>query len=232
MRRSYIFILFLLPYLITAQGVKRDSILFTGVVFESDSMKPLVAAHFLINKSKGGITDREGHFYFHATTGDIIQFSYMGYKTVLFIIGDTLPGIDYLLGIRMTKDTIPLKEVIIYPRIIGDIKTVMTNTRVDSRRTQNAAHNLQIAVYQGITNQNKEWDAEMNQKYVLDQYNKENMNQGLIPQDQMINFTAVIPFTVFAIKQINKEEKLPLKISKEEENTIKSLFMREIETKW
>lgn len=155
----------------------------------------------------------------------------MGYKTVLFIIGDTLPGIDYLLGIRMTKDTIPLKEVIIYPRIIGDIKTVMTNTRVDSRRTQNAAHNLQIAVYQGITNQNKEWDAKMNQKYVLDQYNKENMNQGLIPQDQMINFTAVIPLTVFAIKQINKEEKLPLKISKEEENTIKSLFMREIETK-
>ena len=216
------------PFKLTSQEFVSDSILFSGVVYESDSMQPLEAAHFII-KNKGGITDQTGQFNFYANTADTVHFSYMGYKTVEFIVIDTLSDLEYLVGIRMTRDTIPLKEVVIYPRIVGDIKMAMTNTQVESQQAQNASQNLKIATYQGL-NSKPVWDAETQTKNAIDQQNMRNMNRGMIQPGDMISFTALIPLTFFAIKKLSGNEKEVKKITLEEENKIKSMLFKDVET--
>ncbi|MBN1183159.1 MAG: carboxypeptidase-like regulatory domain-containing protein [Bacteroidales bacterium] len=219
-------LLLLIPFKLVSQEVTSDSVFFSGIVYESDSMKPLVAAHYIV-KNKGGITDQQGHFYFHANTGDTVRFSYVGYKTVMFVVTDTLPSLEYLVGIRMTRDTIKIKEVVIYPRIIGDIKMAMTNTQVESQQSQNAMNNMKLAAYQGLTSQ-PVWDADQHTKNAIDQQNYRNMNRGMIQPDQMVNFTAVIPLAYFAIKKLAGKEKEVRKITVEEEYKIKSMLFKDV----
>lgn len=214
---------------VDAQTEIKDSILLTGIVVEGDSLNPLVATHFIINNDKGGITDKDGHFHFYARIGDTIQFSYVGYKTVMVILIDTLPPIDYLLGIRMTQDTIPLKEVIIYPRIVGDINTLMTNTSVQSKSMDNAANNIRFAKFQGLTQPSTEWDADMSQKLMMQQQTEKNINKGLISPDQMISITAVIPLTYVAIQRLKEGPRIEPKLTIEEESKLKSLFKEDVE---
>ena len=221
-----LFLLLLFPLRLFSQELVSDSILFTGVVYESDSMQPLEAAHFIL-RNKGGITDLAGQFNFYANSGDTVRFSYMGYKTVLFVITDTLSELEYLVGIRMTRDTIPLKEVVIYPRVIGDIKMAMTNTQVESQQSQIASQNLKIATYQGLTSQ-PVWDADMQTRNAINQQNERNMNKGMVPSDQMLNFTAIIPLTYFAIKKFAGKEREVRKITIEEEYKIKSMLFKEV----
>ena len=147
------------------------------------------------------------------------------------ILCDTLPAIDYLLGIRMTQDTIPLKEVIIHPRIVGDINMLMANTNVESRKLENASNNLRFATFQSLSQPSNEMDAEMSQRYMLQQQNEKNINKGLIQPDQMINYTAAIPLTVLAIKRLSEGKKPEPQLTIEEEVKLKSLFREQVDVR-
>jgi len=99
-----------------AQDGDDDLIQFSGVVITGDSLSPVPFTNVLIeNTSKGTMTDYYGYFSFVAQKGDSILFSSVGYERARFIIPDTLTTNRYSLIQILDKDTIRLRETVIYP---------------------------------------------------------------------------------------------------------------------
>lgn len=98
---------------------KSDSlklVQFSGVVVASDSLRPLPFVNVYDKKSMRGTTsDYYGYFSFVAQKGDTIAFSSVGYRNSFYVIPDTLEASRYSMIHMMKKDTIQLKEKIVYP---------------------------------------------------------------------------------------------------------------------
>ena len=111
-------IVFLLSFVfcLPAFSQEKELIQFSGVVVEADSLRPVPFTSILIkNSRRGTIADASGYFSFVAQEKDTIVFSAIGYKKSSFIIPDTLTTNKYSLIQVMQKDTILLKETVIYP---------------------------------------------------------------------------------------------------------------------
>ncbi len=101
-----------------AQGQERDGDLvqFSGVVVTNDSLIPLPYTTVIIkNTSRGTISDYYGFFSFVARVNDTIQFSAVGFKKTTFVIPDTLNENRYSIIQMMSRDTVQLRETVIYP---------------------------------------------------------------------------------------------------------------------
>jgi len=121
MRRSlFVITLFLVFILVGASTVHAqeddDLIQFSGVVITGDSLSPVPFTNVLIeNTAMGTMTDYYGYFSFVAQKGDSILFSSIGYERRRFIIPDTLTTNRYSMIQILAKDTITLRETVIYP---------------------------------------------------------------------------------------------------------------------
>lgn len=97
-------------------GGDEDLIQFSGVVITGDSLNPVPFTNVLIeNTKRGTMTDYYGYFSFVAQKGDSILFSSVGYQRARFIIPDSLTTNRYSLIQILRKDTIELRETIVYP---------------------------------------------------------------------------------------------------------------------
>lgn len=95
---------------------KRRPIQFSGVVVTGDSLKPVPFVTILVkHTNRGTIADYYGFFSFVAQEGDTIEFSTVGLRKSRFIIPDTLIENRYSIIQMMFKDTILLREAVIYP---------------------------------------------------------------------------------------------------------------------
>lgn len=93
-----------------------DLIQFSGVIFTTDSLKPIPLAHIVvINSMRGTVSDFSGYFSFVARKSDTVEFSAVGFKTDQFIIPDTIVNSRYSIIQMMSTDTIYLTETVIYP---------------------------------------------------------------------------------------------------------------------
>ncbi len=89
---------------------------FSGVVVDADSLQPLPFTSIYIKKTQHGtIADPSGYYSLVAGKGDTIVFSEVGYLRSYYIIPDTLTTTRYSLIQIMRKDTIHLKETVVYP---------------------------------------------------------------------------------------------------------------------
>jgi len=94
----------------------RGLIQFSGVVVESDSLKPLPFSKIFVNSVKGWvISDVFAYFSFVALEGDTVVFQCVGYRKSRFVIPDTLSTNKYSLIQVLHSDTITLPNVFIYP---------------------------------------------------------------------------------------------------------------------
>lgn len=99
-----------------AQSADEDLIQFSGVVVSQDSISPVPFATVMIkNTSRGTTTDYYGYFSFVAQKGDTIIFSSVGYKKSDFVVPDSLKGNYYSLIHSMTRDTVDIETVDVYP---------------------------------------------------------------------------------------------------------------------
>lgn len=99
-----------------AQTNDDDLIQFSGVVVSQDSISPVPFATVMIkNTSRGTTTDYYGYFSFVAQKGDTIVFSSIGYKKSNFFVPDTLSGNYYSLIHNMTRDTVQIETVDVFP---------------------------------------------------------------------------------------------------------------------
>ncbi len=97
-----------------AQGEKQ-TIRFSGLVVEGDSMSPIVGAHVYLPKiGKGTITNPYGYFSLQVRPGDLVIISSITYEPQEILIPPTSEP-NYSLLIDLKKDTTILEEIVIYP---------------------------------------------------------------------------------------------------------------------
>ena len=101
-----------------AQEQESDVIQFSGLVLDGtyEDLLPVPFANvFIRESSRGTYSDFNGFFSIVAKKGQKVEFSAVGYKTVEFVIPDTLEGTRYSMVQLMTKDTLNLPEAVIFP---------------------------------------------------------------------------------------------------------------------
>jgi len=113
-------ILFLLLGL-TAYGQRydqKDFVQFSGVVLTEENNEPIPIPFVNIaiwGTNRGTYTDFDGFFSLVAKKGDTISFSAIGFKSVEFVIPDTLQQDRYTVYQVLSKDTFLLPETVVYP---------------------------------------------------------------------------------------------------------------------
>jgi hypothetical protein len=198
------------------QNNLSSRIFIAGIVMEKDSLKPLPETNIIVNRSHGSISDSYGHFSFWGNHMDTLLFTRIGYKSFTFIIPDTLTGNEFIAGIFLSKDTLMLSEVIVYPRESSQLlKNRFINHNNIDKDAVNATKNLKITAYQSVA-YSQENDAEASQKMVLDQQIMHNEYKGLISPDKMVNITAVLSIPYELIKKQKMVERLKINILEED----------------
>ena len=104
---------------LSGQTTADTSILqFSGMVVyeENEELFPLPFTNILIKKSgRGTYSNLDGFFSIVAEKGDTVEFSSVGFKTVEYVIPDTLSSKRYTVYQIMSQDAINLPETVVYP---------------------------------------------------------------------------------------------------------------------
>lgn len=107
---------FLSAQTVTPQpGMPDKYIQVSGVVLD-DSLQPLPFVSIMIKGTRHGtVTDYYGFFTIVAKPGDEMQFFSINHKNNTYQLADTLSGKHYSIIQILTKDTIQLAQVNVYP---------------------------------------------------------------------------------------------------------------------
>ncbi len=189
-RLLHVFIGFLM-LLSVVNAQERDSLYFKGIIMEGDSMSALPFAKYEINRGRTFISDDKGQFSFWAEKGDVVSFSYVGYKTVFLQVRDSLIEHNFLIGVFLSKDTIQLSEVVVLPQIYNS-KARMERLGFDENTASIVAHqNIsdvnELASHPG----NGDMDVDLTQRYFLNSNADDVLWQNMIHPDQMIYLSNV-----------------------------------------
>ncbi len=116
LRKSLSVILFALISISVCAQSDEKLVQFSGVVVTGDSIQPIPFTNIIIaNTNRGTVSDYYGYFSFVAKRLDTIVFSAIGFKKDTFMIPDTITGQWYSLIQVMQRDTVLLRETVIYP---------------------------------------------------------------------------------------------------------------------
>ena len=101
---------------------QKDSVAviqFSGRVVTADENGEVIPLPYvnvsILNTSRGDYSDYDGFFSFVALTSETVEFSRIGYKSVKYTLPDTLSESRYTYIQIMSKDSILLPEVVIFP---------------------------------------------------------------------------------------------------------------------
>jgi hypothetical protein len=114
------FIIVFLPIKVSAQfETFKDSVVqLYGVVMTADSLKGLPAASITIKgQNRGTVSNGDGVFSIVVLKGDVVNFSYVGYKPITVTIPKELQGNQQSIIQLMVTDTVYLPATIIRPRL-------------------------------------------------------------------------------------------------------------------
>jgi hypothetical protein len=182
--------IFSASFLFSQSNVKKKETLiqFSGVVVEQDSLKPSPYSSIIIRgKNRGTISDYYGFFSFVAQAGDTIDFSAVGYKKAEYVIPDTLSTNKYSLIQVLRKDTIYLKETVIYPWPSKEhFKEAFLRLNVPDDDLERAKKNL---AREEIREQfgTMPMDASMNYKNTMQQQYSKLYYAGQYPPNNLLN---------------------------------------------
>ncbi len=86
-----------------------QSLTITGVVTDAEDGSPLIGANvFIENTTTGTTTDFDGNYTLSANSGDVLEFSYVGYKTQTVVVGATTT-----IDVVLSTDVASLGEVVV-----------------------------------------------------------------------------------------------------------------------
>ncbi len=175
-----------LPWILPAQD--SDLVQFSGVVVTADSLQPLPFVTILIRDSyRGTISDFYGFFSFVARVRDTVDFSCIGYKTVSFVIPDSLSESRYSLIQVLERDTVLLKEAVIYPwPSREDFKRHFLSLNLPDDDLQRAKRSLEERQLQAIA-ENLPPDGSMTYRVAMDQQYSRLYTVGQLPKNNLLN---------------------------------------------
>lgn len=137
--------------LLSASAQEREKVLFSGIIVENDSLKPIAYANIIIlNKNLGTISTMEGYFSFYAEEMDTVRFSALGFAAAVYVIPDSVNVERYSIIQVLSRDTLELAETIIYPWPASelDFKDSFLNDDIEDDEVVQAKKNLQISAIQ------------------------------------------------------------------------------------
>ena len=105
------------------------------VVSEPDSFPIPGVNVIVVNTSKGTTTDFDGAYEIQVNKGDILQFSYVGYKSQTRIVGD-----ETTINVSLSEDLSQLDEIVVVAYGEQKQKNVTSAlTKIDSKEIQDIA---------------------------------------------------------------------------------------------
>jgi hypothetical protein len=200
--RSGILFIFLLPAVSTfaqqpavAKQPQKALLQFSGVVVESDSLKPLPFTSIIVKgTTHGTISDYYGFFTLVASPGDEIEFYSVAYKDGTYKIPDTLKTAHYSIIQVLRKDTIELKPVTIYPWPSRDeFKKAFLKLEVAHNDYDRAQKNLEEQEMRELA-KGLSMDAQGNYSYALQQKYTKLYYAGQYPPNNLLNPVAWAKF--------------------------------------
>lgn len=201
-------ILLLLICTFAGAQMNRDSLLFRGVIMERDSLFSLPYAKYIINNKFTYTANEEGQFSFWARSGDIVHFTYVGFRPLYVQVNDTFSNNNYLMGIFLSRDTILLSEVVIIPQIINPNAVARNMPMLSTRDQMVAQNNIANSTYQAKTQPVTTWDAEMNQRNFIQSRSNDIAYQTQVQPGQMLGVSSTN-----IIKQIDRAKLRKMKPS-------------------
>jgi hypothetical protein len=174
--------------LLMAQEKNREVIQFSGVIVSGDSLQPVPFVNVMVkNTYRGTVSDYYGFFSFVAQANDTIQFSALGYQPSHYIIPSGLSEKKYSIIQMLQKDTILLKETVIYPWPTREqFERAFVELKIPDDDLATALKNLsKDKLYQGAIN--LPMDASLNYKFTTQQFNTKLYNAGQIPMNNLLN---------------------------------------------
>ena len=169
-----------------AQDEPLDSVLvqFSGLVLDGsdENLYPIPFANILISSdSRGTYSEWNGFFSIVAKKGDKVTFSAVGYRTLEYIIPDTLVDNRYSVVQLLTQDTINLPETVVFPWPSRDhfkleFLAMDVSNELQARAVENLAENALRKMIEEVP-----YDGNENADYYLRQEAKSYYHIGQTP---------------------------------------------------
>jgi len=181
-----IFCLFFLNSIALLSQKKKDLVQLSGII-KNEYLEPLPYAHiFILNSSRGTITDPYGKFTLVTKVHDTVMFTSLGYKSRKLIIPDTLQEPFLNIQIILETDTIMIKEVVIYPwKNYQQFKEAFLNLKLPEDDMDRARKNIALLKTQIILDNNP--SAVANYRYIMQQQVEATYNKWSYPSYQIFN---------------------------------------------
>ncbi len=191
---TYIFSLVIVSFFIRAQTVtptindNSNLIQFSGVVQDEDDASPVPFVSILVKGTKKGVvSDFNGFFNLVVNAGDVLEFYSMSHKDRSYKIADTLKQKYYYAVQLLTKDTVQLKVVDIYPwPSKEDFKRAFLALNLNDTDYDRADKNLQREALTYLE-RNQGASASENYKYVMQAYYTKVYTIGQQPSISLLN---------------------------------------------
>jgi hypothetical protein len=166
----------------------KSLIQFSGVVVSADSLQPIPFTSVIIrNARRGTITDFYGFFSFVAMKGDTLDFQYVGFKTNSFVIPDSLSDQHYSIIQVLVRDTINLKEAVIYPWPTKDeFKRAFVELKLSDDDLKRAQRNFELAAMKEVQAQ-VIFDGGLNYQMAVQQRQTQLYSQGQFRSISLLN---------------------------------------------
>lgn len=163
---------------------------FSGMVLDGTNQEliPVPYTNVLVKgKGRGTYTDFDGFFSIVAEKGDEIEFSAIGYKTVNFIIPDSLEDSRYSLIQLMTQDAINLPETVVFPwpskeHFKLEFLAMDVTSNLQAKATSNTAADILAQMREEVINDGRE-----NANHYLRQQSREFYYIGQTPPMNIFN---------------------------------------------
>lgn len=170
--------------------IKTDKSLiqFSGVVLDQDSLTPIPFVAILVKGTKrGAITDFYGFFSLVVNPGDELEFHSGTHKNRSFKIMDTLSSKYYYAIQVLTKDTVQLPQVDVYPWPSKDeFKRAFLALDLNNTDAERADKNLQNEALTYLE-RNQTASAAQNYNYVMQAYYTKVYTAGQQPSISLLN---------------------------------------------
>jgi hypothetical protein len=138
---------FTTPLMAQFESLKDSLVQLYGVVMTADSLRglPLVTVK-IKDQNRGTFTNNQGVFSIVVIKGEVIEFTYVGYKAKMVTVPKNIEGNQYSMIQLMVVDTVYLPATIIKPRPSREqFEREFVNTPVPDDQLEIARQNAQTA---------------------------------------------------------------------------------------
>ncbi len=162
----------------------------SGLVLDGteDRLLPVGYANiYVMGKGRGTYSDYNGFFSLVVERGDSLEFSAIGYKTVYFVVPDSMSDDRYSMVQLMTEDTVNLPTAVVFPwpskeHFKLEFLAMDVSAEMQERAMRNLANERLRDMQVGV-----QMDANENADYYLRQQANRNYYIGQTPPMNIFN---------------------------------------------